>query len=160
MIVSEEQITERLNSRANVIHKSFARAQRAGAKQPEFLKEITAGLCLDGEEQKHIAREFEITQPSVSYAFSGKSLNDDGRSRLANRKQEIQDAALDRLADTLGLLDEDKMRNCKAIELSQIASNMSKVVEKMEGRNGNTNNVLIVYSPKMKTEEEYETIAI
>jgi predicted transcriptional regulator len=160
MIVNKETIEERLKSPANIVHKGYGKSQNSKPDQPEFLKEVEAGLVIQGESQREIAKAFEVSQPAVSYAFNGKNLNSEGVSRLSSRKSEAQEKALDRLMDALDLMDEDKLSKCKAVDLSAIASNMSKVVEKMEGKANTTNNVLVIYAPKQRDESDFETIAI
>lgn len=160
MIITEEQIETRLNSAKNIIHRGYGKSQNAQPDQPEFLREVEAGLCVDGETQRSVAEVFEVKQPTVSYAFNGKTLSSQGKDKLKNRKEQIQDAALDKLFDTLGLMSEEKLNKCKAVELSQIAGNMAKVVDKMDRRESNVNNILIIHAPKMKREDEFETVTI
>lgn len=160
MVVNKEFIEERLKSPANIIHKGYGKSQNKQPDQPDFLREIEAGLVIQGEKQTDVARAFDVSQPVVSYAFTGKNLDDDGKARLQVRKSEVQDKALETLMTTLGLISKEKLEECKAVELSSVASNMSKVVEKMEGRQGQNNNVLVIYAPKQKTEKDFETVAI
>lgn len=160
MIVNEEYVEKRLTSQLNIAHKSYGKAQNPQPDRPDFLREIELGLYLDGETQAEVAKEFGVAQQTISSNFRGFDLSKDSSRRIDSRRQSAQSTALDKLMDTLGLLTVDKMKNCKATDLSSIASNMSKVVDKMDKREGNTNNILIIHAPKMKDEKEFETISI
>lgn len=160
MIASINAVSARLNSPANVLHK-LKGAGRGGPSIPPAIEEISAGLVIEGEKRKEIAKVFDISTASVGNAFNGKgNLTEGSKNRIAERRASAHDQALEKLIDTLGLINQEKLEECNAVSLSMVASNMTKVIEKLEGRNSNSNNVLIVYAPRQKEEREFKTISL
>lgn len=158
MIASKEQIEERLNSKSNVIHKMHG-AGRGGPTVPSALKEVAIGLRLEGEKNSEIAKSLEISPQLVSNAFNGKAnLPEKSKDRIQTRKQDACDLAMDKLMDSLGLIDSEKLEDLSAVQLSVVAGNMSKVAERLEGRSGIQNNVLVVYTTSQKAESEFRVI--
>lgn len=161
MITTELQIEERLTSKQNIIHKGFSRNQNPTGYQPEFLREIEAGLVIQGEQGKDVAKVFNTTPQTVSNYNNGRNLSEDGQKRIEERKGKARDAALDALVDTLGLIKEDDIKKVSVKDRSIIASNLSKVVEKMDSRgNVSNHNTLVIYAPQQKSEASYESITI
>lgn len=73
----------------------------------------------------------------------------------------VRDRALDRLMHSLGLLTDDKLSGCSAKDLSLIASNMGRVVEKIQNKVEQPDNInFIIYAPELKQERSFETIEI
>ncbi len=113
-----------------------------------------------GENQLHIAREFGITQANVGVIERGKAkgIDEDKVQRIINN---VKDRALDRLMASLGLLDDDKLSGCSAKDLSIIASNMGRVVEKVTPKTEAPDNInFIIYSPELKQEKAYDVVEI
>lgn len=104
---------------------------------------------------------FGVSQMAISNGNTGKAKVDEERLALLDRQMGVvRDAALDRLMDSLGLLSKEKMESCKPKELSDIAANMGKVIEKTlpkAQRDGAQMNV-IVYAPEQKTEKAYRVV--
>lgn len=168
MIINETQLMERLNSPSNFInqveHRGYTRNQNVSAYQPEFLREVEAGLIIQGEQGKDVAKAFETTPQAVSRYNNGKGLDENGKIRMEERKGKARDKALDSLMNTLGLLDEDdgkKLKDLGAKDLSIVAGNLSKVVEKMDSKgNIGLHNTLIIYAPQQRKESDFEVITI
>jgi hypothetical protein len=77
-------------------------------------------------------------------------------------RDKIKSRAQNKLLLALKHMTEDKLENTKGVELSTIAANMSRVVEKMTPKtDGNTiTNNIVFYSPKQISKENYETIEL
>jgi hypothetical protein len=62
---------------------------------------------------------------------------------------------------SLGLLTDDKLTGCSAKDLSTIASNMGRVVEKIQDKVETPDNInFIIYSPELKQERAFKTIEV
>jgi len=74
---------------------------------------------------------------------------------------EVKDRALDRLMHTLGLLTDDKLSGCSAKDLSVIASNMGRVVERTSPKEERPDGLtFIIYAPELKQERAYDVVEI
>jgi hypothetical protein len=113
-----------------------------------------------GENQKSLAREFGVTQANVGVIERGKTqgIDEEKVNKVIN---EVKDRALNRLMASLGLLDDDKLSGCSAKDLSIIASNMGRVVEKVSPKTDAPDNInFIIYSPELKKEKAYEVVEV
>jgi hypothetical protein len=62
---------------------------------------------------------------------------------------------------TLGLITDDKLSGCSAKDLSVIASNMGRVVEKtLPKAEAPDRLTLIVYSPQVRSENSYASVDV
>ena len=86
--------------------------------------------------------------------------------RLEKTKFNIQEIAAEKLLKAFNCLNDDKLQNCSAKEVAQIASQVSQVVRNLstssQKNNGNTNNNvrIILQQPKVSREEHFETIEV
>jgi hypothetical protein len=127
------------------------------------------------------AEMFQVT-PHVAHMFSvGMYCKSEGRATKAQRavnpelsdgwvrdeelKEHIdgnvmtaRDRAVDKLLSAIGLITDEKMDKCKAPELSRIAADMSRVVEKTAPKQVNSGVQVLVYAPTIKKEENYEVV--
>jgi predicted transcriptional regulator len=173
MLLTEEQANERLNSEKNLANR-FSRSDegrieervinRPGKEQglgnlsPEAKNEIAIRSRL-GESQVALANEFGVTQPTVSYIERGKTKTDE--EKVESAINQVRDKALERLMHSLGLITDDKLSGCSAKDLSTIASNMSRVVEKTIPRAEVDNKInLVIYAPELRQEKSFKTIEI
>lgn len=162
MIVDESEIKNRLTSETNVIHK-LRGAGKGGPSIPVFISEIQSGLIIQGESQKKVAETFDISTQTVHNNFHTKGNDPEAsKRRIEKRKLDAQSDAMDKLIDSLGLIGQDKLNDCNAVQLSLVAGNMAKIVERLDGnhRNENSNQVLIVYAPPQKSEHDFKVIDI
>lgn len=186
MFLTNEQAEVRLNSEKNLANR-FARGN--DKKVPEKVTEITQaeviitekvihlpgknGINLSeevrteiatrarlGESQTNLASEFNITQANVSSIERGRTKGID-EVKVEETTNRARDLALERLMQSLGLLTEDKLSGCSAKDLSVIASNMGRVVEKINPKTVQADNInFIIYAPELKQERAYETVEI
>lgn len=174
MLLSESEALERLSSPRNLanifgqkkasdvieipIHRP---GRKAGVPNlsPVERNEIAFRSKM-GETQTALAQEFGTSQPHVSQIANGKdsSLDQDAISR---RLSEVGDAALDKLVESLGLIDREKLKKETASGLSKIASNLSAVIERTQPKeNVAQQTTVIVYTPELRKEASFKVIDV
>lgn len=113
-----------------------------------------------GESQTALAKEFNVSQPAISYIERGDAKGVD-EAQVEKQLSTVRDKALDRLMSSLGLLTDDKLSGCAAPELSSIAANMSRIIEKTIPKiNEGTSINLVIYSPELRKESGFKTLEI
>ena len=167
MLLTEEQLEERLNSENNLANR-FSGGQvvtlpRRGKKEGErdlTVEERTeiATRARLGEGQKFLAKEFRVDQATISRIENGKSRINE--SEVESRIEKVRDLALERLMTSLGFMTNDKLEKCSAKDLSTIAANMSRAVEKTGPREGNNNTQVIIYAPEIRKETSFKVVEI
>ena len=157
MIVTKEQIEERLNSNKNIIHRGFSSSETNSPRQPEFIKKIEAGLVIEGESQRDVAAAFGVDYRSINKVTQA---DPDVKQRLEAKRNNIRDSALDSLMNALGFINGEKLKDAKLTELSSVAKDMSVVVEKMSSKDSLGDRTLIVFAPVIKSERDYEVIEL
>jgi predicted transcriptional regulator len=172
MVVDDEEFELELNKSmrvANVV--TLPSKGRNGAKEtPESLRKLIAHDAINqngtGEQ---IAEAYGVSPSSVSaYKVGANSTNvyNESKGELKDyvdlTRDKIKSKAQNKLLLALKHMTEDKIKDVKPIELSTIAANMSRVVEKMTPKNEGTtvNNNIVFYSPKQVSKENYETIDV
>ena len=182
MFLSEKQALARLDSEKNL-------ANRFGKKEVKILEEEKPQVILTEkviplpgknrinltkderteiailsragtDTNRELARAFNIEEQTVSLIKNAKTkgINEEKVEETINI---AKDRALDRLMASLNLLTNDKLSGCNAKDLSVIASNMGRVVEKIQTRTEAPDNInFIIYSPELKQERAYETVEI
>ena len=112
------------------------------------------------ESQTEIARANNINLLTVHNITSGKTKGID-EARVKEVTNSVRDLALERLMASLGLLSDDKLSGCSAKDLSVIASNMGRVVDKIRDKVETPDNInFIIYSPELKQERAFDVIEI
>ena len=184
MILADEKALERLNSENNLANR-FARSVKAarGAdnvkyKHTHYLptyrrghaeskdnlpvetrNEIAIRARSGMETQEEIAADYGISQQNVSAIATGKTSSEP--EVVGKALDKIRDKALDRLLASLGFLTDDKLSGCDAKDLSQIAANVSRVVEKTTPKVDEGSKVqVVVYAPQVRQEEKYKIIEV
>jgi hypothetical protein len=171
MILNDEQVKARLGHEKNLANR-FAKREiqelivpRSGprANVPNLTEEESTEIAIRsrlGEGYKVLSEEFDISAQQVGKikrAESGRVNNAIADEALGK----VKDMALDRLMSSLGLLSNDKLSGCSAKELSVIASNMGRVVEKTTPKQVEDERInLIIYAPQLKREDSYRTIEV
>lgn len=115
-----------------------------------------------------LANQFGISSASVSgYTNPANSALSEAnkfdiKNFLSKRRDKISKRAINKLNMAVSMISEDKLKDCKAIELSQVAKNMASVVGTLnppEHESENKNPVQFhFYSPQVKNETHYEVI--
>lgn len=115
-----------------------------------------------------LASQFGISPASVSaYTNPANSALSEAnkfdiKHFLSKRRDKISKRAIGKLNMAISMISEDKLSECKAIELSQVAKNMASVVGTLNPPERETENKNPVqfhfYSPQVKNETHYEVI--
>lgn len=171
MFLTDEQAKERLNSEKNLANRFSSNRQvtieereilRPGKNRENLKEEVRDEIATRarlGEKGTSLAKEFGVTQGEVSAIKTGKVPIDE--EKVGKTISEVRDRALDRLMSSLGLLTDDKLSGCSAKDLSVIASNMGRVVEKTFPRSEGSDKInLIIYAPELRQEKSYNVIEV
>jgi hypothetical protein len=180
MFLNEKQAEERLGSEKNLARAPFLKREQEvtpqvservierviplpGKNRINLTKEERTEIATRarlGESQKALMREFEVNQQTVSNITNGKVKGID-KDKIEQTIVEVKDRALDRLMHTLGLLTDDKLSGCSAKDLSVIASNMGRVVERTSPKEERPDGLtFIIYAPELKQERAYDVVEI
>jgi hypothetical protein len=189
MFLTNKQASARLNSEKNLARASFLPQNAKDAEVPEkiltedpdvLITEKVIPLSgknrvnLTTEERTNIAIETRLgtsTQVEVARAnnlkvltvqniHKGKTKGID-EARVKEITNAARDLALERLMSSLGLLSDDKLSGCSAKDLSVIASNMGRVVVKIQEKIETPDNInFIIYSPELKQERSFDVIEV
>jgi transcriptional regulator with XRE-family HTH domain len=134
-----------------------------GKNKPNLSQEARTDIAIRtrlGESQAEIARATGLNTLTVNNIAQGKVKGID-EEKVERVIGEARDLALERLMSSLGLLTEDKLSGCSAKDLSVIASNMGRVVEKIQTKETQPDNInFIIYSPELKQERAFEIVEI
>lgn len=115
--------------------------------------------------RREVADMFDVCERTVSNYKAGEINRGKKDAALSSALEKsldrIQDLAIERMVASIGFMTDDKMENSKAIELSAIAANMSKVIERTlpKEKQGPTIQVH-VYAPRPSAERHFETIEV
>lgn len=122
--------------------------------------EIAIRARSGSESQTQIARAMDVNVLTVGNIHHGKvkGIDEEKVEKVINQ---VKDRALDRLMQSLGLLTDDKLSGCSAKDLSVIASNMGRVVEKIQTKVETPDNInFIIYAPELKQEKSFDVVEI
>src|SRR5438552_4218599 len=121
---------------------------------PDEVRDTIAILSHGNEGQKEIAKEFGVSQTEVSCLKTGRA-----RSNVRASIERVQERAIERLMESLGLLTNEKIEKCNAVNISAIASNLAKVVNQTSPGNLDGSGVnLVVYAPQVRNEKYYKSV--
>lgn len=178
MFKTEEQINARLKSERNLVNRFGTPS--SSVPEVENVTVIPLGnpgntskpkLDIDekneiafraraGETQVSLATEFGVSQSAIGEIEQGRTKVDE--AEVSRRLDNIQDAAMNKLLESLGYMTTDKLDKCKATDLSSIAANMSKVVSNVRTKTNETGPVVNVnvYAPELRNERTFKTIEV
>jgi len=177
MLVVEDEDFElemnRLSGPSSSIIKMDKLGRPDGCKEtPESIRALIAGDKIAGNGTiKEIAKAYGVSTSAVtSYADDSTSRNDAAIGRIDTKLQEhndkvrnkIRGRAQNKLALALKHITEDKLEGSRATDLSTIAANLSKVVDKTTPKSEGpsvTNNIHF-YSPQQIGPNNFETIDV
>ncbi len=164
MLLTEEQAERRMKDPANLAvrfadNTQFNVKKRTprGPRIPEGVRaEIATDVLLGLGTQEEIANDYGVSTGTVVEAKKQYAATTAGKEVI----DAAADRAFDRLMATLGFMTDDKLSGLSAKDLSVVAANMSRVVEKTRAPKEDERTKLIVYAPQLKTEEQYVVIDI
>lgn len=153
---------------SNITHEEIIRGRHTGSRNvPEPVRDLMASMVIDGASAASVGRALgvsgDVAERSATGRVGGRPANADRLSKIKERKLDIQDSALVKLMRSLELIDDDKLLECSAKELSGISSNLAKVhstlEEKSDGGAGNNVNI-VVFAPQQKREDRYKVVDV
>jgi hypothetical protein len=172
MFLTEQQSRERLTSQQNLANRFGKHAnvkeiplnlpgRNKGTKtiSQETRDEIALRAKM-GEPHREICKDYGIVHQAVTEIAVGRAgkVSKTFDSTLA----EVRDIALERLMKSMGLMNDDKLSGCSAKDLSAIAANMSRVVERTipTDNNNGTKVEVVIYTPEPRQEKYYDTVEV
>lgn len=183
MFVNESEAIERLNSKDNLVNKlkssSVSEVEseviveeeiqesnieirdlhpgRTGSKLNPMMRTLLVETAILGGSQTRAAQAFGVTQPNVSALISkGKDID---RDRVKDSVSSAHSKALDVMLSSIELIQNKLPDVKKATDLSKIAADMGRVIEKTTPKESATTNVrVVVMAPMMREERDYEEI--
>lgn len=164
MIVNEDNALARLLSPDNLVNKLELRklhSNRNGRKEiPPMVQTLMVDLHEnENQKQAEVAKQFGVTQAEVSYLHrEGKHVNREIVDRNTNK---VHDKALESMISCIDTLAPLIPNMKKATDLSKVAADMARVVEKTAPKNEVTSNVkVVIYAPNNHGEDKYEEIVV
>lgn len=164
MLISEAEMNRRLNSTKNLVN-SLASKDRQNQTivrkplvkhtppAPEQLKNTAATLVALGEKTSIVCAELGLSPKQV---YSAKNA-----VQVQNTLDRVRELALDKTLIALGLMTDDKFANANLKDLSTVAANLSRVVDKMSPRESLSQTVqFIVHSPETKSLGSYRVVDV
>jgi hypothetical protein len=159
--IPEKQVTEILNPEVIVTEKVITlpgknRVNLSEEERNEIAIETRSGII----SQTESAKQRGLNVLTVHNIAQGKTkgIDEEKVNQVINT---VRDRALDRLMHSLGLLTDDKLSGCSAKDLSLIASNMGRVVEKIQDKTEKPDNInFIIYAPELKQERSFDVVEI
>lgn len=129
-------------------------------ERPDIIKEIIAN---DAAElgRKQAAEIHGVSERSVSRYSAGERVSEDTKSRILDRKHEIQNIAVTKLMQTLNLLDPNSLESEK--DKVTVMNGLSQVLDRL-GDNGSKSGDRAIHLhmtlPTMKKETDYDVIEV
>lgn len=188
MILTDEQVEERLTSPDNLMNKVSEMKEShlivlpkkdgsRGEVIPSRVRQLLGVIANKSTEtQTEVADAFDVTQASVSMFSRGisdqrvdheiKEVVDKARESKAKESQdkesEAHELALDLMVDCIKGVSGRLHEVDKPKELAKMAVDMSKIVGNLKDKDkaGDTNNTqVIIYAPNQRSESAYETLS-
>jgi hypothetical protein len=160
MFCTDEEALERLLSPDNLINKLEVRNLHSRNTQNNKLNPMMATLAVETallSTQQEAAEAFGVCQQDISHLTNkGKSID---RDKVKDSVGRAHSAALDIMLESISLLGPKLKDVKKATDLSRIAADMGRAVEKTTPREvAGTNLKVVVFQPIIKQEKDYDVI--
>jgi len=112
-----------------------------------------------GETQVDLAKEFRVSQNTVSNIERGRTEVDE-RS-VNQRLDDVQDVAMSKLLTAMGYITPDKLQAQSPVNLSTVANNMSRIISNIRRKDDDGPKVIVqIYAPELKKESSYKTLDV
>jgi transcriptional regulator with XRE-family HTH domain len=118
------------------------------------LRIVAGSLSAQGEKTSEVASEFGITPSQVIAAKNSKDPK--VSSGITRSIEKVQELAIDKMMLALGLMSADKMEGTPLKDLSIIAANMGRIIEKTRIHEEDERVQLIIYAPEPRTPRSYK----
>ena len=163
--VPEEPDSNPLSPKFHATHK---RTYNVSMSRLSPIERTIAGVMANKglAQKKDIAKEFRVVPETISKIAKGEVKGADNERIGAARQERIeavQDQALNKLMSSLGLITEDKMANAKLTDLSRVAVDMSRIIDKTGPKDANNGQPVVnltLYCPTVKSERDYKVVEV
>lgn len=116
------------------------------------VKVIAATLIAQGEKTADVCKEFNLSPKQARAELHNPA--------VTASIERVRSLALDKLLITMGLMTQEKFENASLKDLSSVAANLSRVIDKT-GERDQTNIVqFVVHAPQAKSLSQYKTIDV
>jgi len=175
MLLNEATAQERLNSPRNLANRFSInptpsnvteiaiRKNGHGPTVPPFIKTTAAILSRSGQASTtEVAEAFGFGQREARHIDLGNRATGIDEGKVESALAPIRNLALEKLVGSLMGMKQEKMDTLGVKDLSTVAANMSRVVEKLtpkteaQGNNININ----IFTPESRKETAYETVSV
>lgn len=164
MFISPTELERRLKSENNLTNKLRVRNENdlKRVNRPRLpntaIRAVVGSLAEQGVPPKDISQAFGVSKNQIKSAEITKV--PDVASAREKTVEKVREMALDRMLVSLGLMDNTKLENCTAKDLSAVASNLSRVIDRTSQRDAGDRLQLIIYAPQQKEEKDYKVVDI
>jgi hypothetical protein len=79
---------------------------------------------------------------------------------LPDKLTQVQDKALEKLMSALGIISDEKLNDCTAVQASTIARNMSAVVKDATPNIQDNRTLIIMHAPRQKSLDEFKMVEV
>lgn len=119
---------------------------------------VLSGALAKIDSVPNVAESLNLTEQQVKSARDSKVIE----SKIDKVIDGVSELALTRVMDCLGLLSRENLMDCKAKDLSIIASNLSRVHTNVRKQDNNQSGspMLVIYSPQMNQLNHYSTVSV
>lgn len=136
-------------------------SNRTGPKNiPPIIQTLAVETAAVSSERA-AAEDFGISHQTVGYYKNGGG--DPDRQRIKDNVKKVHADAIDVMLGSIGVLKEklEKREIKKATDLSKIAADMGRVINRTTPKDVGASNVkVIVFAPNLKSEDQYEEMII
>jgi predicted transcriptional regulator len=146
-----------------------SKGRNGAAATPDSLRQLIAADAIEGNgSAQEIARAYGVSESSVSAYKNGATSTtnyNNGNGELKDfvdgKREKIKGRAQNKLLLALKHITDEKLKEAKVSDLSTIAANMSRVIDKTTPKTESVvNNNIVFYSPKQISKENYETVDV
>lgn len=136
---------------------------------PEALRGLIATESLSGAKAKLLAQTFGVSESSISAYKNGATSTTtyhkpDSKleKAITDHREAIIGPATAKLMAAINAITEEKLEGAKVRDVAGVASSMSQVIKNMTPDSGGlvNNQQVIIFKPRMREEDEYETIEV
>lgn len=173
ILESSENLVNKITTKDSLVSvKTIEKGGRKeGGKNLTDVERITIGAVVSSGlmTEREAAREFNVDKSHahrlrhgvVTPGYNHIDIKTES-DKIQEKIKPIQDKAIDKLMESLGLMTSEKLEKCGAKDLSTIASNVSKVISNTMPKEVNVDGrtQIIMYTPNQKRMDEFDVVEI
>jgi predicted transcriptional regulator len=188
MILTDSEVDERLASQDNIVNivdmpdyhearesniriEPLSNNKNHGPSVPDFIRRLIAQTANGSDDtQSEIAGVFGVSQNTVSKLSRGlvanrldTELRDLALKSKEEKSEKAHDLALDSLVSSLALVQDNLATITTAKEAAKIATDMSRVVSQLKGKDDDekrVNTLVVIKMPAIRKESQFEVIDV